>query len=103
MNYTKGPWTLMWGTLPNFDGSDIITVYGGCVKIGETSDIVAAIVDKNHCEPHDIANASLISAAADMYEALKAMLGKAYKQNWNDQYPDQVALAEAALAKAEGK
>lgn len=34
--------------------------------------------------------------------ALEAMLGKAYKQNWNDQYADVLAQAEAAveLAKA---
>lgn len=30
--------------------------------------------------------------------ALNRMLGKAYKQNWNDNYPDELAQAEAAIA-----
>lgn len=34
--------------------------------------------------------------------ALEAVLGKAYKQNWNDQYPEVLAQAEAAIAKAKG-
>jgi len=36
----------------------------------------------------------------DLLEALEAMLGKAYKQNWNDNYPDQVAQAQSAVDKA---
>jgi len=30
-------------------------------------------------------------------EALEVMLNKAYKQNWNDSYPDELAQAEAAI------
>ncbi|MCV5785409.1 hypothetical protein OFN20_31475, partial [Escherichia coli] len=37
-----------------------------------------------------IANAHLIAAAPDLLNALQAMLNKAYKQNWNDHYPDEV-------------
>lgn len=48
------------------------------------------------------ANAHLIAAAPDLLEALQAMLSKAYKQNWNDQYPDEVSKAQAAISKALG-
>jgi hypothetical protein len=48
------------------------------------------------------ANAQLAMAAPDLLEALQAMLSKAYKQNWNDQYPDEVSKAQAAISKALG-
>lgn len=48
-------------------------------------------------------NAKLITAAPELLEALQAMLNKAYKQNWNDQYPDEVEAAQAAIAKALGQ
>ncbi|HHN5906570.1 TPA: hypothetical protein ACRRD7_000603 [Enterobacter hormaechei] len=49
------------------------------------------------------ANANLIAAASDLLEALQEMLNKAYKQNWNDQYPDEVSKAQAAISKALGE
>lgn len=48
-------------------------------------------------------DANLIAAAPDLLEALQAMLSKAYKQNWNDQYPDEVSKAQAAISKALGE
>lgn len=36
-----------------------------------------------------------------LLEALKAMLSKAYKQNWNDAYPEQLEQAQAAIRAAE--
>lgn len=33
--------------------------------------------------------------------ALKRLLHKAYKQNWQDNYPSEVECAEAAIAAAE--
>ncbi|WP_336792406.1 hypothetical protein [Pantoea anthophila] len=48
-------------------------------------------------------NANLIAAAPELLEALKGMLNKAYKQNWNDHYPDEVDAAQAALTKALGQ
>lgn len=49
-----------------------------------------------------IANAHLIAAAPDLLNALQAMLNKAYKQNWNDHYPDEVSKAHSAISKALG-
>ncbi|HCI7746111.1 TPA: hypothetical protein NPX69_001171 [Escherichia coli] len=49
-----------------------------------------------------IANAHLIAAAPDLLNALQAMLNKAYKQNWNDHYPDEVSKAQSAISKALG-
>lgn len=44
----------------------------------------------------------LMEAAPDLLEALQAMLNKAYKQNWNDHYPDEVSKAQSAISKALG-
>ncbi|MBX9031233.1 hypothetical protein HCH06_17885 [Enterobacter ludwigii] len=54
-------------------------------------------------DAHQQANANLIAAAPDLLEALQAMLSKAYKQNWNDQYPDELSKAQAAISKALGE
>lgn len=50
-------------------------------------------------EPSD-ADLALILAAPDLLEALELLLGKAYKQNFNDSYPEILEKAEAAIAKA---
>ncbi|WP_255478864.1 hypothetical protein [Pantoea sp. ME81] len=50
-----------------------------------------------------LGNARLISAAPELLEALQAMLSKAYKQNWNDNYPEEVEAAQAAISKALGQ
>ncbi len=42
----------------------------------------------------------LMEAAPDLLEALQAMLNKAYKQKWNDHYPDEVSKALSAISKA---
>ena len=44
----------------------------------------------------------LMEAAPDLLEALQAMLNKAYKQNWDDHYPDEVSKALSAISKAIG-
>ena len=41
-------------------------------------------------------------AAPALLAALKALLNKAYKQNWTDAYPDQVKQAQTAIDLAEG-
>ena len=45
---------------------------------------------------------NLFAAAPELLKALEAMASKAGKQNWNDAYPDQLAAAYAAIAKAKG-
>jgi hypothetical protein len=50
-----------------------------------------------------VANARLMASAPELLAALERMLGKAYKQNWNDMYPDELAQAEAAVDKARGQ
>lgn len=47
-------------------------------------------------------DADLICAAPDLLAALKSMVSKATKQNWNDMYPDELNAAFAAIDKAEG-
>jgi hypothetical protein len=46
------------------------------------------------------ANAYLMRTAPQLLKSLEAMLDKAYKQNWNDQYPELVKQAEEAIALA---
>lgn len=50
---------------------------------------------------HD--DAQLIAAAPELLEALQKMVSKAYKQNWNDAYPEEIQSAQAAINKALGE
>ena len=45
----------------------------------------------------------LIAAAPELLEALQKMVRKAYKQNWNDAYPEELQSAQAAINKALGE
>lgn len=76
----------------------------------ERNDGSVAVVNRSHsgddwdvCQVHSSeANARLIAASPELLSALIAMEAKAGKQNWNDQYPEQLAAAQAAIAKATG-
>lgn len=46
------------------------------------------------------ANACLMRTAPQMLSMLKELMAKAYKQNWNDQYPELLERAEKVLALA---
>lgn len=46
------------------------------------------------------ANAYLMRSAPQLLAALESMIGKAHKQNWNDQYPEVVEQAKKAIAAA---
>lgn len=47
-------------------------------------------------------HSELANQRDELRDALYGLLGKAYKQNWNEQYPDELAAAEHAIAKAKG-
>ena len=46
------------------------------------------------------ANAYLVRTAPQMLRMIEELLAKAYKQNWNDQYPELIEKAEQVLALA---
>jgi hypothetical protein len=46
------------------------------------------------------ANAYLIRTAPQMLAMLEELMAKAYKQNWNDQYPELLDKAEKVIALA---
>lgn len=52
---------------------------------------------------YEEADAHLIASAPELLEALNLLLGKAYKQNFNDSYPDILEKCEAAISKAKGE
>ncbi|HBN0157414.1 TPA: hypothetical protein L1L70_001978 [Escherichia coli] len=85
---TPGKWKY---TVRNVN--EMMTTFHG-VTIGDTY-IEAATRNERD-------DALLIAAAPDLLEALQAMLNKAYKQNWNDHYPDEVSKAQSAIRKALG-
>jgi len=86
--HTPGPW---WAST---NGLEVGTVPMMDVKVAKVS-------GANYEEAK--ANARLIAACPDLLEALDLLLGKAYKQNFNDSYPEILAKAEAALARARGE
>lgn len=43
---------------------------------------------------------NLMAAAPELLEALQKMLNKASKQNWNEQYQEELLLAEESIKKA---
>lgn len=74
---------------------------GVCIEKGEYKDSETGEPCCSHRR-----NAVHVSPAPDprdalieqMGEALKAMVGKAQKQNWNDNYPEQLEVAQLARA-----
>lgn len=93
--FTKGPW--------QSDGS--VGVY----RAGDTNDIsnLVALVYSSDLKMNLADNARLVSAAPDMYEALKALWTQAVQSNVSDPAnkwgEEALSLARAALAKAEGR
>lgn len=126
MKHTPGEWEILWGGQPNFDGSEILTIYRKGHKIGDRALIIAMICDKGHLEDHDKANASLIAASPDLLEvaekvrdkpkeALKIMEKNGFViDNLEDRWQklaftfytiivESAISAEEAIAKAEGQ
>jgi hypothetical protein len=85
--FTPGPWTIE-------DGEFLAYIHGG----GDTERIVAEI---DEAQGNQVADANLIAAAPELYEALRQVV--ATMRNWqvNGWYDSGLdALAEAALKKA---
>lgn len=96
-DYTKGPWT--WAV-------------GFCELGAADESVVIGADDEFNVTVNNPADASLISAAPEMYEALKAALDVLRAEDDDDEgdYPDwsnlrrkKIVVIEAALRKAEGK
>lgn len=65
--------------------------------------IPVAWVEFDQCVGIQASNQRLIAAAPELLEALQKMLSKAYKQNWDDAYPEEIQSAQAAINKALGE
>ncbi|EJT5555587.1 hypothetical protein N3L29_004137 [Salmonella enterica subsp. enterica serovar Schwarzengrund] len=90
---TEGKWEIM------MDGDEIKIIQADSLENGAGWRSYIAICEEVQC----IEDANLIAAAPDLLNALKAMLNKAYKQNWNDHYHDEVSKAQSAISKALGE
>jgi len=100
MNYTKGEWQFTLNTDKKHSEIDIFSQEGKGVKyIGTINAIWLSNEEK-------LANAHLIAAAPDMYEALEDIIKQAEKSHM--MLPPDLAdsikvFGKQALAKAEGK
>lgn len=80
--------------------------YSVCVMRGDEPLAVAHIGNMDHdgmrfmFGEESWANAYLIRTAPQMLAMLEELMAKAYKQNWNDQYPELLERAEKVLALA---
>ncbi len=90
MNFTKGEWKV---TNKNEGGFD------GVFVSDNTGNILATISGTPFCTKEYKANAHLIAAAPDMYQALKLCLDVLLQFN----IPEVLDPVEQALAKAKGK
>ena len=86
LNYTKGEWK---------------AVYHGWVDDGSKPIWFVETADDVICEIHDKANAQLISASPDLYEALKDALNTLDAVDNLYPTPNTQCIIKKALAKAE--
>ena len=113
-DFTKGPWHVMCITNADTDCDCGYILDEGGTCIGQVFvDDGKLVSDGGNDSPpleEAMANASLIAAAPDMYEALKACIDEL--NSIHSQYGDTdnaahhshaLAIASASIAKAEGK
>lgn len=89
---TKGQWT----NHSLFTGEARTSIWSGDIYVAE-------VMSVRESESVKKANSNIIASAPELLEALQKMLNKAYKQNWNEQYPEELLLAEESIKKALGK
>ena len=94
---TPGPWRV------SEKRGDLIDIRHNNNGIGAISINIAHVVARQSWLKEAEANAKLIAAAPELLEALQKMVSKAYKQNWNDAYPEELQSAQAAINKALGE
>lgn len=94
---TPGPWRV------SEKRGDLIDIRHENNEPGAMSLNLAHVVARQSWLKEAEANAKLIAAAPELLEALQKMVSKAYKQNWNDAYPEELQSAQAAINKALGE
>jgi len=97
MKHTPGPWQVASSMCP----------YRVIAAVEEPFGVVVVCDTANNAKtrtPENAANANLIAAAPEMYEALKAILDTCLSPDYEGAPSDAaVKLMVAALAKAEGR
>ena len=96
MEYTKGEWKFTRGEFNCSDESNSLCI--GSITGGEEEYFIARIENAEECE----ANAHLIAASPDMYEACKGVLDW-WQRNYDGFLPSEIANVLKAVDKAEGK
>lgn len=89
--FTPGPWAVLYNPM----GVDYV--------VGDDCTICSMPGWDADYEDEELANARLISAAPDLYEALKELIDMDVAYQRGQKVSDAVDKARAALAKAEGK
>lgn len=99
--HTPGPWRIVKGHFPNDGAYD----YGIFAEIDWKRHVIAeAFGRSDETTFHDSrANATLIAAAPDMYEALAEFENEYRGGEYDDELWPLMKKARAALAKARGK
>lgn len=103
--HTPGPWIVVEGFMGKYEVESANDRDTGdpCVKFTIARDIGGRVHGEGFDDYSEVeANIKLIAAAPDLVEALEVMVGKARKQNWNDNYPVELQKAVDAIAKAKG-
>lgn len=90
--YTKGPWRVVMG-----EGDDANRVYGI-----QSADADIVETDSGYYPP-ELADAYLIAAAPDLYEALLVLFRRACRELADVEDVPEVAQAAEAIAKARGE
>ncbi|MCZ4270929.1 hypothetical protein [Maritalea porphyrae] len=95
--FTKGPWKAL--TNGNAYNSETVATF----KDAADGWICSVYDDCDTCALPDDANANLIAAAPELYEALNKLLAVAEMTTFSDSYPAECEFANEALKRARGE